>query len=324
MMQKYKVLFAGSGEFAIPVLEELLNSSIYEVVGVITQPHKPVGREQRLAAASLEQWLAEANRVEEVRLFRPEKLRVEAETILSQTSPDLVVVAAYGQMVPDIMLNYTSYGAVNFHGSLLPRLRGAVPVPMAILTGLAETGVTLQKMVKQLDAGAIIAQQICKIDATETTGSLMSKLAAIAAQMVETELVAYLEGRTKLTEQNEAEATFCYEQDIGKSKAEITLETRAELADKMVRAFNPWPVAWAQIKIQNNVKRLKVLDARLIDEDKSTSLITAKPGQIMREGKSLFLQMLDGRLELITIQLEGKKQASAAESLYLAGAELQP
>jgi len=329
-MQKYKVLFAGSGEFAIPILEKLLQSQHFEVVGVITQPHKPVGREQKLAPARLEQWLMQDGWMEGLRLFRPEKLRLEAEQILSQTIPDVVMVAAYGQIVPDIMLNTPEYGALNFHGSLLPKLRGAVPVPMAILQGLTKTGVTLQKMVKQLDAGAVVAQQACKISLDDTSASLMTKLADIATGMLETEVLGYLEGRVELVEQDHAAATFCYEKDLDKSVAVVKHTTTKVQLDLMVRAFNPWPIVWGQFTIQKSVKRLKIYAISKVDENINTSqnppensdVVEPKVGQIRRLGKQLFLQLADGEVELVELQLEGKKQANALDYLYLAGAEL--
>lgn len=321
MQEKTKVIFAGSGEFSWPVLEGLLDNPRYEVVGILTQPHKPQGRDQILAPAFLERALIE-NRpgvASNIKFYRPEKLRLEAESILNEAKPDLIVVAAYGQIIPNSMLGFSDLGCVNFHGSVLPELRGAVPVPMAILQGLKKTGVTLQKVVAALDAGDIIAIQKTEIIPEETTGSLMAKLAGIAKTMVGNELIDYVDGKITPIPQNHDQATFCIAADIAKEKAEINTLTNLELAERMVRAFNPWPVAWVQVNVGEESKRLKIFKASIFKEqDFENSLI----GKIARHGKSLVLVLQNGALQLHEIQLEGKRTGSATDYLFLDGATL--
>lgn len=321
MQEKTKVIFAGSGEFSWPVLEGLLDNPRYEVVGVLTQPHKPQGREQVLSPAFLERTLSERRPeiLETVKIYRPVKLRLEAEEILNEVKPDLIVVAAYGQIIPNSMLEFSQLGCVNFHGSILPKLRGAVPVPLAILQGLEETGVTLQRVVAALDAGDIIAIQKTQITAEETAASLMSKLADIAKTMVGNELADYVSGKITPIPQNHNEATFCVAADIAKEKAEIKVETDTELAERMVRAFNPWPVAWIQVRIGNETKRLKVFKSIVV---KDLIFENSTPGKLIRHGKNLFLNLQNGVLQLHEIQLEGKRIGPASDYLFLDGTTL--
>lgn len=338
-MNKVRVLFAGSGSFAIPILNALMNSLNFELVGVVTQPLKPANRDQSLTASALENWLVKEN-PKDIAIFRPERLSKEAETILEVSKPDIFVVAAYGQMVPNSMLEFSKLGSVNLHGSLLPLLRGAVPVQMAILQGFTESGVTLQKMVKELDAGPIIAQVKIALSQDESTASLMPKLADLAAQMVDKSLLAYAKGEITPVEQDHTLATFCYERDISKEKAQILPTTDAIELDRMVRAFNPWPIAWGHFKIQDSVKRLKIFSCKLVAENKNTELVSNISANfnetessalnllnhpeliIFRTGKSLFINLQGKTLELLELQLEGKSKGSASDYLYLAGAAL--
>lgn len=330
-MNKVRVLFAGSGSFAIPILQRLIASDNFEVVGVVTQPLKPANREQVLTPSALEEWMR-GNSLENMPIFRPERLSKESETILAATYPDIFVVAAYGQMVPTSMLEFSKLGAVNFHGSLLPLLRGAVPVQMAILQGLKETGVTLQKMVKDLDAGPVIDQQKIELNGLETTDSLMQSLGNLAAGMLDTSLLAYAKGDIEPIEQQHDLATFCFERDIAKEKAQILPETDAATVDRMVRAFNPWPIAWGQFKINNSVKRLKIFTCALVDENKPTENSQIESAElnalnhpeltVFRRRKSLFINLNGKTLELLELQLEGKARGSASDYLYLDGALL--
>jgi len=312
-MKKLKVLFIGTGEFAIQPLQELLQSGLVELVGVVTQPDKPVGRKQELKGGPVKQFLLQLNEGGDFQIYQPEKLKESAEEILNESSPDLIVVAAYGQMVPDLMLDTPEYGAWNLHGSLLPELRGAVPVQMAILQGLTETGVTLQQMVKELDAGDILLQESVQIDARETTESLMGLLSTLAMKLLIQGLEQLLKGSLGPTEQDNEAATYCSQSDISKTKAEIVFKTEISQAERMIRAFYPWPVAWFLVKTKKGDKRVQVFAASI----ESTEVSDATELTIQRRGKSLFLQLESGELELLELQLEGKQRRPAAEYLFL-------
>src|SRR5688572_22105459 len=148
-----KALFIGTSDFAVPILEKLITSKKVDLAGVVTQPDRPVGRKQILTPPDVKKYLIE-NSID-VPVFQPEKLGLDAEEILNKTKPELIIVASYGQFIPKIMLNYPKYKCLNIHASLLPDLRGAVPMPMAILKGYEKTGVTLQVMVEGMDEGDI-------------------------------------------------------------------------------------------------------------------------------------------------------------------------
>lgn len=312
MQGKVKTLFIGTGEFAVPVLKSLVGLELVDLVGVVTQPDKPAGRKQELTPGPLKKALQEISDLGNVQLFQPEKLREAADDIMSQTSPELIIVAAYGQMIPDSMLNTPKHKCLNLHGSLLPQLRGAVPVQMAILQGLSETGVTIQQMVKELDAGPILTTVDCEITPSETAESLMKKLADLGAALLVETLPRWVAGEIQPQEQDHSQATFCYQADIAKERAEIRFETPAEQVERMVRAFYPWPVAWAKLDAQEG-KALKIFKARIEQglSFKSNEL------KILRDGKRLFLTLQDGTLELLEIQLEGKQRRAGEEYLFL-------
>jgi methionyl-tRNA formyltransferase len=318
-MDKLKILYIGTGEFAVPVLKSLLENPFVEVVGVITQPDKPIGREQRLAGGPVKQYLQTLERIPFT--FQPEKLRLESQEILSETKPDLVVVAAYGQMIPDDILNEPSLGAINLHGSLLPKLRGAVPIPMAIWQGLQKTGVTILKVVPALDAGPIYAMQEVDILPTDTTETLKNRLADIGVEMLNELLPKLVAGEIEPIEQKEAEATYCYATDIAKEKAEITFDTPVLTAERMVRAFQPWPVAWFSYAVEGEMKRIKIFASKVFEEGialDSTEL------EIVRYGKKLLLVLADGALELMDIQMESKNRRPTSDYFFLAKKTVAP
>ncbi|MBL8015183.1 MAG: methionyl-tRNA formyltransferase [Candidatus Doudnabacteria bacterium] len=316
MQGKIKTLFIGTGEFAVPVLKSLVGLELVDLVGVVTQPDKPAGRKQELTPGPLKKALQEIPDLGNVQLFQPEKLREAADDIMSQTSPELIVVAAYGQMIPNSMLNTPKHKCLNLHGSLLPQLRGAVPVQMAILQGLSETGVTIQQMVKELDAGPILTTVDCEISPSETAESLMKKLADLGAALLVETLPRWVAGEIQPQEQDHSQATFCYQADIAKEKAEIRFETPLEQVERMVRAFYPWPVAWAKLDAQEG-KALKIFKARIEQELKFKS----NELEIRRDGKRLFLTLQNGVLELLEVQLEGKQRLGALDYLWLVNAK---
>ncbi len=315
-MQKLRILFIGTGEFAVPVFKALLGFEDAEIVGVVTQPDKPVGRDQQLEGGPLKQSLENLD-LHGIPVFQPEKLRAESQTILNETNPELIIVAAYGQMIPDDMLTQPRLGALNLHGSLLPQLRGAVPVPMAILQGLKVTGVTIFKLVKALDAGEVYAQREVEISPADTTESLKAKLAEVSVEMLHQLLPQLASGTANAIPQDESQATFCYEADIAKDKAEITFQTPVEMAERMVRAFYPWPIAWFNYPTEQGEKRVKVFAAQIFPGELPADVQQDKL-EIIRLGKQLLLVLNDGVLELLDLQMESKNRHAAVEYLFLA------
>lgn len=317
-MQKIKIIFIGTSGFGIPTLEYILNSKNFELVSAITQPDRPTGRKQELTPSPVKKFLLENNfnAVEQ-----PEKLREVSSQILEKYQPELVVVASYGQIIPDDILNFPKYKCLNLHGSILPKLRGAVPVHMAILQGFKTTGITIQRMVKEMDAGPIAAEKEIEITEDETTESLMTKLANLGRDLFSEMILPWINGEIKEVEQNHNDATYCFKTDIEKEKAEIKFETDMNLAERMVRAFCPWPVAWVRLKdgkvlkifkskIQNNVipSEAEGPKSKINAEDKLT---------LIKEGKDLVLVLKNGSLILEEVQLEGKRRDLSNNYLYL-------
>lgn len=313
-MNKVKTLFMGTAEFALPILQMLQAQAELEIVGVVTQSDKPAGRNNELTMAPVKKYLVETN-FPANKTFQPEKLRAEAATILESTQPELIIVAAYGQIVPKSMLDYPKHGALNLHGSLLPQLRGAVPVEMAIWQGLAVTGVTLQLMSEKMDEGDVVGQTAVAIHEQETAAELKARLADLGANLLESHLPSLLTDAAPRTPQEHDHATYCYEKDIAKEKAEIKFETPAAEAERMIRALQPWPVAWVNLEFQGRLQRLKIFKSQLAQDDQ---VPISDKLTVTRFGKKLFLQLQNGNLELLELQLEGKKRDVATNYLFLA------
>lgn len=251
-----KIIFAGTPEFAATALAALLKTE-HEIVAVYTQPDRKAGRGQKLTASAVKQLALEHN----IAVYQPlhfkssteEGLAAQAE--LAALNADVMVVAAYGLILPQVVLDTPKYGCLNIHGSLLPRWRGAAPIQRAIATGDAETGVTIMKMAAGLDTGDMMFKTICPIEASDTSASLHDKLAeqgatAIAAVLAsEQSLQHYLD-----TREVQDEALTVYAHKLSKAEAKIDWSIDAVQIDRNIRAFNPWPVAFIQLDEQNNLR----------------------------------------------------------------------
>lgn len=314
-MNKVRTIFFGSGEFAVPILAGLMNMDVVEVVAVVTQIDKPAGRNQELKPVPVKEFINNNN--PNLKVYTPVKYRLEQERILENENPELIVVADYGQILPEYTINYPKFKCLNVHGSILPDLRGAVPIPIAILKGYKKTGVSIPLMTTELDDGPVLAMTEVEIDDTDTTESLKSKLAKAGAELLERTLPQWVNGKLVPLKQNEKKATIADKTLIEKSKAQITKDTPAETADRMVRAFYPWPVAWCEIEMNGKVQRLKIFKAKI-----SESTTNSDIGKIYRDGKRLLLSLNNGSIELLDLQLEGKKRAGSNDYLYLSEAKL--
>lgn len=303
---KIKTIFIGSGEFAVPILDSLLKNELIELVCVITQPPRPVGRKQVLTPTPVGEFL-ESNSIK-LTTETPAKIRAEADNLMGKYEPELIIVASYGQIIPESILNFPKYKALNLHGSLLPELRGAVPVQMAILNGFKTTGVTIQRMVYEMDAGPIIATQAVDLEGSETSDILMDKMANIGASLLNKTLPDWFAGKIEETPQNELNASYCYKTDLAKEKAEITFETDVNLAERMIRAFSPWPIAW----INFNGKLVKIYSAVICELQESSNHL-----KFIKKDKKLYLVLKNGCLEIIELQEEGKKRDSYKNYFFL-------
>ncbi|MCA9381107.1 methionyl-tRNA formyltransferase [Candidatus Dojkabacteria bacterium] len=320
---KIKTIFIGTSEFAVPILNACLNHELLDLKAVITQPDRPVGRKQDMQAPPVKSELqitnyparisSHSNAGGELQIEQPESIKEVADEILEKYKPELIIVASYGQIIPKSILNYPKYGCLNFHGSLLPKLRGAVPIQMSILNGLEKTGVTLQKMVFKMDEGPIISTREIALTGTETYESLTKTLAELSVEILNEDLRDWIDGTIEAKEQNEQEATYCYIKDTAKDKAEITADTSVEIAERMVRAFYPWPVAWITIKSgKNEGKRLKIFKSRISDLKSEENALT-----VSMDDNNLVLKLKDGCLIMEEVQLEGKDKRSGEDYLWL-------
>ncbi|MFM5133060.1 methionyl-tRNA formyltransferase [Aeromonas rivipollensis] len=300
-MNKLKLIFAGTPDFAARHLAALLSSD-HEVVAVYTQPDKPAGRGQKLTASPVKE-LALAH---DLPVYQPASLRNEAaQAELAALGADLMVVVAYGLILPKAVLDTPRLGCLNVHGSLLPRWRGAAPIQRAIWAGDAETGVTIMQMDVGLDTGAMIRKVSCPIAFDETSASLYDKLAELGPQALVDTLGAMAAGDTAAEAQDDALAN--YAQKLSKEEARIDWSMEAVAIERCIRAFNPWPISWFEVAEQT----IKVWQAEVIDSDHGQSAGTLlkadKQGIDVATGK--------GVLRLLTLQPPGKKAMSVPDLL---------
>ncbi|BCX13721.1 MAG: methionyl-tRNA formyltransferase [Candidatus Dojkabacteria bacterium] len=307
-INKIKTIFFGTSEFAVACFEALLDIEQIDLVAVVTQPDKPAGRKMELKPPLLKQFILE-NKIN-VDILQPLSIKKEGQNILEKYTPELIVVAQYGQIIPKNILNYPKFKCLNVHGSILPKLRGAVPIQMAILQGLDETGITIQRMVYEMDKGPIIFVKKCAIEKNETYESLLAKLSILANLSLKESLPKWLNGELREVEQDDKKATYCYVSDVSKDKAQIFFETPVIQAERMVRAFYPQPAAWVNL----DGKRMKIFKASLSDgfNQKFNQI------QLVNFKKELYITLIDGNLKLIEIQFEGKNKASTKNYLNIA------
>lgn len=251
-----KIIFAGTPEFAAQALAALLKTE-HEIVAVYTQPDRKAGRGQKLTASAVKQLALENN----LPVYQPLHFKssteegLVAQQELAAHQADVMVVAAYGLILPQVVLDTPKYGCLNIHGSLLPRWRGAAPIQRAIATGDTETGVTIMKMAAGLDTGDMMYKTICAIEVTDTSASLHDKLAVQGAEAI----VAVLETEQKLQEylanrEVQDEALTVYAHKLSKAEAQIDWSQGAMSIDRNIRAFNPWPVAFIPLDAQQNLR----------------------------------------------------------------------
>ncbi|MGY3878141.1 methionyl-tRNA formyltransferase [Aeromonas enteropelogenes] len=300
-MNKLKLIFAGTPDFAARHLAALLSSD-HEVVAVYTQPDKPAGRGQKLTASPVKE-LALAHNLP---VYQPASLRnEEAQAELASLGADLMVVVAYGLILPKAVLDTPRLGCINVHGSLLPRWRGAAPIQRAIWAGDAETGVTIMQMDVGLDTGAMIRKVSCPIAADETSTSLYDKLAELGPQALVDTVDAMAAGNTTAEPQDDALAN--YAQKLSKEEARIDWTLDAVAIERCIRAFNPWPISWCEVAGQT----IKVWQAEVIEHEHGqpagTLLKADKQGIDIATGK--------GVLRLLTLQPPGKKAMSVTDLL---------
>lgn len=296
-----RIIFAGTPEFAVPTLQALINSS-HEIIAVYTQPDKPSGRGQKLTPSPVKQ-LALANNLP---VFQPKTLRDEiVQQQLRELNADVMVVAAYGLILPAVVLNIPCYGCINVHASLLPRWRGAAPIQRAIIAGDETTGITIMQMDEGLDTGGMYEKISCKIEAKETSETLTKKLASLGNDILLKTINALSKKEISAIAQDNTQA--CYAKKLEKAEAEINWQLSAVEIDRCVRGFNPWPTAFTVL----NEQIIKVWETIPLDESTNKA-----PGQIIQANKQgIDVATKDGVLRLLKIQLPGGRCLSVADIL---------
>lgn len=301
-----KIIFAGTPEFAATALAALLRTE-HEIVAVYTQPDRKAGRGQKLTASAVKQLALEHH----LSVYQPlhfkssteEGLAAQAE--LKALNADVMVVAAYGLILPQVVLDTPKYGCLNIHGSLLPRWRGAAPIQRSLWAGDAETGVTIMQMDVGLDTGDMLYKLSCPITAEDTSGTLYDKLAELGPQGLITTLKQLADGTAKPEVQDETLVT--YAEKLSKEEARIDWSLSAAQLERCIRAFNPWPMSWLEIEGQP----VKVWKASVID-----TATNAAPGTILEANKQgIQVATGDGILNLLSLQPAGKKAMSAQDLL---------
>ncbi|MCI1290476.1 MAG: methionyl-tRNA formyltransferase [Lactobacillus sp.] len=293
------VVFLGTPQFAVPILEGL-HAHGYQILGVVTQPDKKVGRKQKLQASPVKQAALKL----ELPLYQPAKLsRSEELAELIALQPDFLITAAYGQFLPAKLLKAAKIAPVNVHGSLLPKYRGGAPIQYALLNGDQETGITIMEMVKEMDAGKMYAQQTVKIEPADTAGSLFAKLSIVGRDLLLDTLPKIASGELTGVPQDPAKVVFS--PTIKKSAAQIKTNLSAEQAVNLIRALNPDPGAFMLI----GGNRLKVWQAKASEETTKQAA-----GTLVSNKKRFAIAMADQTvLELAEVQAPGKKRMSAKD-----------
>ncbi|MBT8046884.1 MAG: methionyl-tRNA formyltransferase [Xanthomonadales bacterium] len=297
-----RILFAGTPEFAVDPLQRLITEGV-PPVAVLTQPDRPAGRGRQLAASPVKQAALAAG----LKVFQPATLKDPASVdLISGLRPDLMIVVAYGLILPSAILSLPRFGCWNIHASLLPRWRGAAPIQRAIEAGDPKTGVCIMQMDEGLDTGPVILCKSLYLHSSETGGSLHDRLSLLGAEAL-LECVHKLRRGEQLGARPQAGGPVSYARKLEKSEAQIDWSEPAQVLERRIRAFNPWPVAW----FMAGVERIRVWRAALVSEDHD-----AAPGTVLRTGKH-GIDVATGAqaLRLQELQRPGKRRMSAAEYL---------
>lgn len=313
-----KIIFAGTADFALPTLHALLKSS-HEICAIYTQPDRPAGRGQKLVASPVKN-LAVLNHLP---IYQPTTLKdLHTQQQFQKLNADILVNVAYGLLIPEIILNAPKFGCINIHPSLLPRWRGAAPIQRSIMAGDTITGITIMKMDMGFDTGDIYKQITMPITETDTTKILLEKTANIGAELLLKVLTEIESGSATATPQTNIGIIYAHK--ITKEEGKIDWTKSAKELDCMIRAFNPWPIAYTEISAKNiRIWQAEPLSSQTID------LVNIQPGTIVQSSKQgIDVVTGDGLLRLLKLQLPGSKPLpildilNAHQQLFAVGQKL--
>lgn len=304
MTEPLRVLFMGTPDFAVPALRALLAhaqtpDARFQVVGVATQPDRPAGRGNKVSMSPVKQVALEAG----VPVLQPTSLRKQPDAVeaIRQLRPDLLVVAAYGLILPASVLEIPRLGCVNLHASLLPAYRGASPIPAALLDGLEETGVSIMRMDEGMDTGDVLAQVRERITPDDTTATLSARLAELGAGILMTVLTAYVDGEIVPVAQKDLPGEPTIVRMIKKEAGRIDWALSAHQIERVVRAYQPWPTAYTFW----HGAPLRILRARVSEH------FVGEPGSVVKVGGEIGVVTGEGLLILEVVQPAGKRPMEA-------------
>ena len=301
-----KILFMGTPDIAVSMLKQILADG-YDVIGVVTQPDKKAGRKQELKMSEVKQCALQHN----IPVYQPVRIKDDYKDLM-MLGADLIVTCAYGQFIPSELLEAPTYGSINVHASLLPKLRGGAPIHKAIIYGEKETGMSIMRMVKAMDAGAVMAQCKVRIEETDTAGSLYDKLAEAGAKLLSESIVKIKEGKAVFVEQQEEKATFAY--TISKEEDFISFDRDISKVYDHIRGLIPFPVGHGII----NNKKVKFHKVRKVEK-----AIYSKPGEVLGLLDGGFaIAAVNGYVLIDEIQMEGKAKTDAKAFFNGAGKQL--
>jgi methionyl-tRNA formyltransferase len=298
-MKNLKVIFMGTPEFSVNVLNSLICNT--NVIAVVTKPDKLVGRKQVLTEAAVKKVAIENN----IKILQPTKIKNEYQSILD-LNPDIIITCAYGQFLPKEILDYPKYGCINVHASLLPKLRGGAPIHKAIIDGYTTTGITIMYMGRKMDNGDIISQKSIEIEKTDNVGTLHDKLSLLGEELLLETLPGIISGQINRIVQNEEEVTFAY--NISRENEHLDFnKTKVKVFDQ-VRGLNPWPVSYA-ILDEEEIKIYEVIIGEDIYIEKSNGEIV----KLYKDG--IGIKVSDGEIILKSIKPSGNRKMSVKDYL---------
>lgn len=307
-----RVVFMGTPDFSVGTLRELVKAG-HEVVGVVSQPDKPKGRGKSLMPTPVKEAALELG----LPVYQPKKVRdPEFLEVLRELAPEVIVVVAFGQIIPQSILELPPYGCINVHASLLPKYRGAAPIQWAVIDGEPESGVTIMKMDTGLDTGDMITKVVVPIEKDETGGSLFDKLSEAGAKLLVDTLPSLADG-TAVYEKQPEESPTPYAAMIQKQLGNIDWKRPAVEIERLIRGLNPWPSAFTKL----NGKTLKIWSAQVLNESEKDA--AAVPGTILSaDAQGLCVKTGQGVLNITELQLEGKKRMDTPA--FLRGYAVKP
>lgn len=296
-----KIIFAGTPDFAAKHLQTLIDSS-HEIIAVLTQPDRPAGRGNKLTASPVKNLATEQH----IPVYQPSTLKTtENQEIIKSLNADIMIVVAYGLILPQTVLDMPRLGCLNVHGSLLPRWRGAAPIQRACWAGDSQTGITIMQMDAGLDTGDMLYKLSCDIEKTDTSASLYGKLAELGPKGLLETLTLIEEGNIQPEKQDASLVT--YAEKLSKQEAKLNWNLPAVQLERCIRAFNPWPVSYFEI----NGELIKVWQAEAIEKEHNKPV-----GTILQANKhGICIATSNGSLNMIQLQPAGKKTMSAQDLL---------